>query len=57
MKTKPWWRYTLRTTIDLAALYCAFAIQFAASGSYAAALITAVAVGLYGCWCYFDGSA
>jgi hypothetical protein len=52
-----WWRRVLRTVIDLTALYCAWAIQFAASGSYAAATITAVAVGLYGLWCFYDGSA
>ncbi|MDO9071627.1 MAG: hypothetical protein Q7U73_00025 [Rubrivivax sp.] len=57
MKTKPLWRYVLRSLIDVAALCCAWAIQFAASGSYAAAFITAVAVGLYGMWCFYDGSA
>ena len=57
MKTKPAWRYVLRSLIDLAALYCAWAIQFAVSGSYAAATITAIAVGLYGLWCFHDGSA
>ena len=57
MKTKPWWRYALRSLIDFAALYVAWAIQFAASGSYAAALITAAAVGAYGVWCFYDGSA
>lgn len=57
MKTKPWWRYALRRLIDVFALYCAWAIQFAASGSYAAATITAIAVGLYGLWCFHDGSA
>ena len=57
MKTKPWWRYALRSLIDVFALYCAWAIQFAASGSYAAATITAIAVGLYGLWCFHDGSA
>ena len=57
MKTKPRWRYALRSLIDMTALYCAWAIQFAASGSYAAATITAVAVGLYGTWRFYDGSA
>jgi len=52
-----WGRQALRTTIDLAAIYAAFAIQFAASGSFAAAFITGGAVGLYGAWCYYDGSA
>ena len=57
MRPKPWWRYVLRSLIDVFALYCAWAIKFAASGSYGAATITAVAVGLYGVWCFFDGSA
>lgn len=57
MKTKPWWRYALRSLIEVAALYVAFAIQFAASGSTAAAAITAAAVGVYGVWCFYDGSA
>lgn len=48
-------RRLLRAAIDLFALYCAWAIQFACTGSYAAASITAVAVGLYGCWCFYDG--
>ena len=52
-----WGRQALRTTIDLAAIYAAFAIQFAASGSFAAAFITGGAVGLYGLWCFYDGSA
>lgn len=57
MRTQPWWRYVLRSLIDVFAMYCAWAIQFAASGNYAAAFITAVAVGVYGAWCFFDGSA
>lgn len=57
MRTKPAWRYALRYLIDVAVLYCAWAIQFAASGNYAAAFITAAAVGVYGCWCFYDGSA
>ena len=57
MKTKPWWRYAIRSLIDLAAIYVAGAIQFAASGSHAAAFITAAAVGVYGIWCFYDGSA
>jgi hypothetical protein len=51
-----WLRIALRTAIDVAALYFAWAIQFAASGSLAAAAITAAAVGLYGLWCFYDGS-
>lgn len=57
MRTKPAWRYALRSAVDVVVLYCAWAIQFAASGSYAAAAITATAVGLYGMWCFYDGSA
>ena len=57
MKKKSWLRYALRSMIDLTSMYCAWAIQFAASGSYAAATITALAVGLYGTWCFYDGSA
>ena len=57
MKTKPLWRYALRSVIDIAALCVAWAIQFAASGSHAAAFITAAAVGVYGLWCFYDGSA
>ena len=49
------WR-ALRAVIDMVALYCAWAIQIAASGNYAAALITAVGVGAYGMWCFYDGS-
>lgn len=56
-RVRRWWWSVLRTVIDLAALYCAWAIQFAASGSYVAAFITAGAVGLYGLWCFYDGSA
>lgn len=56
-RVRRWWWRVLRTVIDLAALYCAWAIQFSASGSYAAAFITAAAVGLYGLWCFYDGSA
>ena len=57
MKTRPWLRYAARYAIDVGALYCAWAIQFAASGSIAAATITAAAVGVYGVWCFYDGSA
>ena len=56
MKTKPWWRYALRSLIDVTVLYVAWGIQFAASGSHAAAAITAVAVGVYGTWCFYDGA-
>lgn len=48
-------RLVLRSVLDSAALYCAWAIQFAASRNYAAAFITAIAVGLYGMWCFYDG--
>jgi hypothetical protein len=50
-------RMLLRWAIDTAALYVAFSIQLAASGSVAAAVITAVGVGLYGVWCFYDGTA
>lgn len=48
-------RKVLRSVFDISAIYAAWAIQFAASGSYAASAITAVAVGLYGLWCFHDG--
>ena len=57
MKTKPLWRYALRSLIDVVVLYVAWSIQFAASGSYEAAAIPAVAVGVYGAWCFYDGAA
>ena len=57
MKTKSIWRYALRSVIDMAALYFAWALQIAASGSYFAAALTAGAVGLYGLWCFYDGGS
>lgn len=51
----PMVRRLLRFAIDVSALYCAWAIQFACTGSYAAALLTTAAVALYGCWCFYDG--
>ena len=56
-RVRRWWRYAIRSLIDFAAIFVAWAIQFAASGSYAAAFITATAVGIYGMWCFYDGSA
>ena len=51
------WRRVLRPVIDIAALYVAWSVQFAASGSHAAAAITASAVGAYGLWCFYDGAS
>ena len=55
-RARYWWWKALRSVIDIFALYVAWSIQFAASGSYVAAAITAVAVCLYGVWCFYDGS-
>ena len=46
----------LRSLIDFAAIYAAISIQLSASGSWPAAVITGAAVGLYGLWCFYDGS-
>lgn len=48
-------RSILSVLIDIAALYAAWAIQFAASGSYAAAFVTTAGLGAYGAWVWFDG--
>ena len=56
MKIKP--RILLRVVravIDIAAIYVAWCIQFAASGNLWASAITAAGVALYGLWCFADG--
>ena len=45
----------VRSVIDAAAIYAAWSIQFAASGSLWASAITAAGVALYGLWCFADG--
>jgi hypothetical protein len=48
-------RQIARSLIDGAALYAAFAIQWSASQSLAASLVTAGLLCAYSCWCYWDG--
>ena len=48
-------RRLMRSLLDASAMCAGFAIQYAASGSFPAACITAAFVGLYGAWCFFDG--
>lgn len=47
----------LRFVIDMAVMFLAFSLQYAASGNLIAAIITSAAVVIYGCWCFFDGFA
>lgn len=56
MSPRKKWRSVLRWAIDLFAMFSAWAIQFAASGSQSAAFITGLAVAAYGMWCYWDGA-
>ena len=49
-------RQVFRGAVDGAAIFTAWSVQFAASGSYAAATITAAAVAVYGAWCFYDGA-
>ena len=48
-------RQIARGLIDAAALFAAFAIQWSASQSLAASFATMGLLGVYACWCYWDG--
>ena len=49
-------RIAIRGMLDVLAIGAVFILALAASHSFTLALVAAVATGLYGVWCFFDGA-